>query len=320
MAKGYNPNKAREKQQARADNVAESNFGENVLENLTREFEIPKADNSQILSIPIRKLYAAPSNKDWDSFQKLSPDEEYNLQQTIIDGGLLQPVVLWKVNRNDVLEEYINDFPKYDFSGSEYMILSGHSRTNAFIKIYEQTGDKVYENISAIVKTDIDKRQAQYIVKVTNYGRTLTSKDKREQIVFLHRTLDSNKTKGMNIAQKIANDTGAALRTVKYQLAINEKIIPDIIKLLDDGVLSQANVIKLLGLNKSLQDYMVKNYKDRLTNDTMKNFKKYFDRKELIDTIFINEDIEYTDVVTQVPTNLEKKFREMTRKWINKNI
>lgn len=322
MAKGYNPNKAKEKQQARAETVATSNFGENVLGNLTREFEIPKASSEyEMVKIDIHNLYSAPNNKEWDGFDKLKPDEEANLIQAIYEHGQIEPIIVWEINRDEILDEYTDDVPKYGFDGKQYMILAGHSRTNSFYKLYKETQEEQFKEIKAIIRKNITKDTAKYIIKVTNLlKRDLSNKDRREGIEYLYRKLNTVKTKGMNIAKKIAEDSGLSLRTVQYQISINEKLIQPFIEMYDGGKLSQTNVLKITGINNSLQQWMYDKYNEQITNDVMKNFQKYFDRKELIDTLFVDKEIEYTNVNIEIPAHLDKKFREMARKWIKRNI
>lgn len=320
MAKGYNPNKAKEKQQIRAASVSESGFGENVLENLTREFEIPKVSEETMVKIQIEDLYAAPNTKEWDNFDRLSADEEVSLMEAIYEHGQLEPIIVWEISKEEVLDFYEGDIPKYTFEGTDYMILAGHSRTNAFFKLYSETKEDRFLQIKAIVRKDISIDTAKYIIKATNLlKRGLSAKDKREGVEYLYRKLNTVKSRGMNIAKKIAEDTKMALRTVNYQIAINEKLIPEFISMYDNGELAQTHILKLTGLNKQLQKWMYDEYKDKITNDVMKNFQKYFDRKELIATLFIDKEIDYIEITTKIPSHLEKKFREMVKNWVKRN-
>lgn len=320
MAKGYNSNKAKEKQQARAEKLEVNNFGENVLENLTREFEIPKTEDSLLVKIKIKDLYAAPNNKEWDGFDKLTPDEEFELNQSIYNHGQLEPIIVWELPKEDVAYLYEGDVPKYNFSGSKYMILAGHSRSNSHLNLYEQTGDEKFLTISAIIRKDISIDTAQYIIKVTNIiKRNLSRKDRREGIAYLYRKLNTIKTEGMNIAKKIAEDSKTSLRTVNYQIAISQKLIDEFIQMYDSGKLTQNNILKLTRINKQLQQWMYNTYGELITDGVMKNFQNYFDRKELIETLFVDKEIDYIEVATKIPSHLEKKFREMVKNWVKRN-
>lgn len=276
--------------------------------------------NNIVKKISIKELYSAPNNKEWDGFDKLKPDEEANLIQAIYEHGQIEPIIVWEIDRDSMLDEYDGDIPKYEFLGKKYMVLAGHSRTNSFYKLYNETHEDKFLKIEAIVRKDISKDVAKYIIKVTNLlKRDLSNKDRREGIQYLYRKLNTVKSKGMNIAKKIAEDSGLSLRTVQYQIAINEKLIQPFIDMYDGGKLSQTNILKLTGVNDSLQQWMYDKYNEKITNDIMKNFQKYFDRKELIDTLFIEKEIEYTDITTKIPSHLEKKFRDMVKNWVKRN-
>lgn len=324
MAKKYDPNKARQRQQKRASNVAESNFGDNVLGNLTREFKIPKvyADNS-IYKIPVRELYAAPYCKDWNNFKKLSPDKAYELHQSIIDGGLLTPIIVWKIDKNVLQDIYKDNLDEYGFLGSEYMILSGHSRAYAFSVLHHYTKDDYFLKIDSIVRENLSYEEAQYIIKVTNFvTRELSRKEKRENIKFMHRVLEENKTKGMNVAKKIAEDTDSALRTVRYEMAISNKLIEPFIEMYDNEEITQGNAIKLTRLTPSMQKWLHNAHKDDITNDILKNLQKYHRTKEDIEKLFHPEEksMEYVNITIEVPSIFEKKFRTMASKWVSKEL
>lgn len=274
----------------------------------------------QVSKLPITAMYAAPYNEEWNDFKKLNADKAYELNQSIVDGGLLTPIIVWKIDKNMVKELYENNEDPYGFIGQDYMILAGHSRTYAFVQLYNATKDIQYTKIDAIVRESLTYDEARYIIKVTNFvNRELSVKEKRRNIKFMHDTLSKNKTKGMNIAKKIADDTGSALRTVQYQIEINEKLIPEFIQMYDEEKLTQGNILKLAKINKSLQEWMYETYKDKITNSVMKNFQKYFDRKELISTIFQEDVIEYVTISVDIPSNKEAQFRKMVKNWISRN-
>lgn len=278
------------------------------------------AADLQVSKLSISALYSAPYNEEWNDFKKLNADKAYELNQSIVDGGLLTPIIVWKIDKSMVQELYENNEDPYGFIGNEYMILAGHSRTYAFVQLYNATQDIKYTKIDAIVRENLTYDEARYIIKVTNFvNRELSAKEKRRNIKFMHDTLSKNKTKGMSIAKKISDDTGSALRTVQYQIEINEKLIPEFIQMYDNEILTQGNVLKIAKLNQSLQQWMYETYSYRITNDVMRKFQKYFDRKELISTIFQEDVINYVPVTVEIPEKLEKKFREMTRKWIKRN-
>lgn len=283
-------------------------------------FNVKQVQDRQLVKVSVADLYSAPMNDEWNSYPKLTPDKQYELHQSIVDGGLMTPIIVWEIDKETVAELFEGNIDEYGFVGNKYMILAGHSRANAFVSLYNETKNQEYLYIDAIVRKKLTKPEAQYIIKITNYvNRELSAKQKRRDMLFMHRALSENKTKGMNIAKKIAEDSGSALRTVQYQIAISEKLIPPFVDMYDSGKLSQTNVLKLTRINENLQQWMYDTYSEQITNDVMRNFQKYFDRKELIETLFIEKEIEYTDITTKIPSHLEKKFRDMVKNWVKRN-
>lgn len=279
------------------------------------------ADN-KLEKLSITNLYSAPTNSEWNDFKKLNPDELYRLNQTIIDGGLMTPIIVWKINKNELKTLYDGNIDEYGFIGEEYMILAGHSRTYSYVLLNYQTGDEKYSKIDAIVKHDLTFDQARYIIKVTNLvNRELSPKEKRNNIKFLHRTLSENKTKGMNVAKKIAEDSGQSLRAVKYQIAINEKLIQEFIDMYDDEVLSQGSILKITNLTRSLQKWLYDEYGEKITDKILKGLQRSYDKKEQLSKLFErNCDLEYVTVSTEIPKSLENKFRKMIENWKQKNV
>lgn len=297
----------------------DSDRGEKIM----NAFDVLPNKDKQMTKVKVSDLYAAPSNKEWNSFPKLSPDKEYELHQSIVDGGLMTPIIVWEITKECVKDLYKDNVDEYDFSGSKYMIIAGHSRTNAFIKLYNETHEEQYLYIDAIVRKDLTQDAAKYIIKVTNYvNRELSTKEKRESMIFMHRTLNENKTKGMNVAKKIAKDSGSALRTVAYQIAISEKLISEFIEMYDNKIITQGNAVKLTRLTKNMQSWMYETYGEKINNNSLKKLQKSFHKKEQMENIFNdkNDEYEYVNINIEVPKKLENKFRKMVENWKLKNI
>lgn len=276
----------------------------------------------QTTRLPISSLYAAPYNEEWNKYPKVSDEKAYEMNQSIIDGGLLTPIIVWKTKKNDVIDLYKNNECPYGFIGEDYMILAGHTRAYSHVQLFAATNDIKYTKIDAIVKEKLTFEQAQYIIKVTNFiNRENSAKSKREDVKWLYGTLSKNKTKGMNIAQKIADDTGSKLRTVQYYMSINKNLIPEFIQMFDDDIITQGNAVKLTSLTKSLQLYMYSMYGDKINNKTLKGLQKSYDRESQIDNMFSDKSYsEYVTITTDIPKELEKKFRKAIENWKSKNL
>ena len=285
-----------------------------------------KSDVTQVIQkISINDLYEAPHTKEWNNFSKLNPDSQYELIRSIVEnnGEILQPIIVWNMPKENIEYLYEGVGLQYDFNNSNnlMMILSGHSRCMAYKKLKEETNNPKYDKIDCIIKTGITEEVAKYIIKITNVAvRTLSPKEKRENIQYLYRILQDN-NEGGYIAEKIAKDSNMSLRSVKYQLQINNNLIPEIIDMYDNEKISLRSAIKLCGINKNLQRYMHNNYQDKMSNKIISHMLPSTDRKESIDILFKNDKIEeYTNVTISIRTDLEQKFRKMTSRWLQKNM
>lgn len=276
----------------------------------------------QVSKLPISDLYAAPNNREWNLFSKLSPDEEFKLQQTIIDGGLMTPIIVWEIDKETLKELYDSNECNYGFIGNKYMILAGHSRTNSFVKIYNSTQDEKYTKIDAIIKKGLTYSQAQYIIKVTNFAtRTLDAKQKREEVIFMRRSLIEEGSKGVEVAKQISEDSGTALRTIQYLFSINDNLIPEFIDMYDNKTITQGSAIRLVRLTDNMQKWLYDEHKDDITDNLLKGLKPSYKTKEEIASIFKAKEYgNNVSVHVDVPSALEKQFRSMASKWISKQL
>lgn len=282
-----------------------------------------KALDNTIAKISINSLYASPYSKEWNSFTKISPDKEFELDRSIVDVGLLSPIVVWKINKEEIKDIYKEDQNNpYMFIGNEYMILAGHSRGSSYQRLYNATNDERYLYIDAVIKEGISFSEAKYIIKITNFAnRELNNKEKRESVNFMYRLLDDEGYKGHEIAKKIAEDSGKKLRTVQYYIKINNGIIEEFGDMLDNGNITQTSAYKLSGLTKDLQKWFYNTYKDDITDNLLRGLKPSYDKKEQLESLFKTKNYgENITVSIDVPKDLEKKFRTMASKWISKQI
>ena len=279
--------------------------------------------SQQIVNISIDDIYEAPNLKEWNNFKPLNGDEFYELTKSIIEsnGEIINPIIVVEMPKNNLSDLYDICTPMYEFnpSANRYLLLSGHSRVNAYYHLRKEFGDK-YNKINAIVKIGLSREEMQYIIKISNYAtRTLSTKERRQSTAFLYRIL-KDKNDGTNIAKKIANDSGLSLRTVQYNLTVNEKLIPELIEMFDSGKLSVRSRVRLCKLNKSLQKYMYDTYKDKINNKILSHLQPSVSRRQEIDILFKNEVIEdYINITLSIRSDLEGKFRKMVSNWLSRN-
>lgn len=314
MSKGYNIDKAREKQKQRS-----LRFEDNPTNEILETF-VSKQETKEAFYIPIDELYSPPIQ--WNFFKKLDDNKMAEMMSSIESEGLLNPILVWKINRSEIKElEYEDD--RYGLSGSVYCVLAGNNRSLCFKTLYEQTHDNKYSRIPCFVYENIDAETAKYIVVASNYiQRSLNKEDKRKSIAYMYRTLSKSNNRTINVAETIAKQTNISPKAVWNELKITNDLIDYFSSEYDKGNLTQANVLKIAKLPKKMQTYIVDNYKELINNDILKKFKSSYDKKSQIDHLFLNctETITYTNITISVPTQLKKEFKNMAQRWIQRQL
>ena len=62
-------------------------------------------------------------------------------------------------------------------------------------------------------------------------------------------------------------------------------------------------------------------YGDKINNKTLKGLQKSYDRESQIDNMFSDKSYsEYVTITTDIPKELEKKFRKAIENWKSKNL
>ena len=317
MAKGYNLDKAKAKQQNRENMTIQNNSTANILEGF-----IKKSDDKSAQYILLHELYAAPS--EWNFFNKLNDSQTYELIESIEKEGLMNPILVWKKDR-DSIEQLSEKADQYLLEGNKYMILAGHNRVNAFRLLFQQTGDEKYSKIPAFIYDGMDEERAKYIIVASNYiQRALSKEERRQSISYMYRTLNQSKDKSINVAKTIAEQTNMSPRSVFDEMSITDKLIPYFILQYDQCQLSKVNALRLTKVPKDIQQYMVEMYSDKIDNDALKQIKGSIETTSEADEIFADkellENMEQVEVVVNIPKELEKKFKEMARKWLNRQL
>ena len=124
-----------------------------------------ETDGVAVTMINIGDLHDAP--EQWNFYRPLPEDKFCELIYSIVQNGLLHPIVVWE--RED-----------------GYMILAGHNRVRAYRALKEVAESTQYDEIPAIIKArnQIDENKAQEIIIDTNWvSRQLTAYEKTNSII-----------------------------------------------------------------------------------------------------------------------------------------
>jgi ParB family chromosome partitioning protein len=259
--------------------------------------------DSNIRLVSINKLVKAPD--EWNFYKPLSDDKMLELIDSILNNGLLQPVVIWQQE------------------GGEYMILAGHNRTEAYRKLLETTNDVKYEKIPALIKNwnELDETTAREIIIDTNWvQRNLSPMEKAKSINQKYNLLlgDRQRLKQGSglIRDKIAESYNISGRQVAKYKNLN-KLISPFQELLNENNLTITIASKLSTFDENVQNYLYEHYNSDLNYEKLKLVSNDSSEED-IDEIFILEE-DLVQIKFNIPRYLAKDAEEMMKNWLESN-
>lgn len=257
-----------------------------------------------IFQLELDKLEDAPS--DWNFFFPLNNQKMTELIESIVDNGLLNPIIVWEKDNNN------------------YMILSGHNRVRAFKMLYAQTHDEKYRKIHSYIKkkTDIDEDDAKTIIVDTNFvQRQLSTIEKTRSIVMKYHQLGRKRrnSEGMNTALVIAEQYKLSERQV-YNYYKLDNLITEFMDRIDKETLSLKAGLKIASLDKSFQKDLYDLYNEVIDNKKIMDLNIKANEDEIINQLENSSKI-YAKLSFKIPLELENDFKEYIDKWMkDKNL
>lgn len=251
-----------------------------------------------IFQLELDKLNAAPN--EWNFYTPLNDNKMSELIESIIDNGLLNPIIVWERD-------------------NDYMILSGHNRVRAYKMLYEQTGDEKYKKIYTYIKkkNEITEDEARTIIIDTNFvQRQLSTAEKTKSIVIKYNQLGRKKRNsgGETTAQIIAKQYNLKERQIYNYYKLNN-LIPEFMERIDNGTLSIKSGLKLTSLDTDLQKNIYDNYNNVIDNNKIKNLNVNADKEEIISQ-FKNSTNEFVNITIKIPIHLQDEFKIYLDAWI----
>lgn len=285
----------------------------------------------EMTHVNLTDCYAAPEK--WNFYPPYTKQEKEELIESVKEEGILDPLILWKIDRNEVREfyepeEFKKDPKGYSFSGDEYMILSGHNRGDAALISFEKTKDEKFLTVPARVIAEGDKdnfsKRAEDIILDTNYHqRKKAAKTMQLEVIRKCKRYEEKGYRKKEMVEMAAKDLDIAQSTIYRRLNIDQ-MIPELKEMFFDGVLSSTSCDKLGGLRVEAQNHLLKNYKAQLLDKNINRVLKKirFDTPvEIIDLYMqeLNVGKQYVTVSIQVPADKKDEFLSMTKEWLSKN-
>lgn len=259
-----------------------------------------ETDGVAVTMINIGDLHDAP--EQWNFYRPLPEDKFCELIYSIVQNGLLHPIVVWE--RED-----------------GYMILAGHNRVRAYRALKEVAESTQYDEIPAIIKArnQIDENKAQEIIIDTNWvSRQLTAYEKTNSIIKKYVRIKKDTTAKGKTRDLVGEKLGITGRMVQNYLSLRN-LETDFFDMIDDAVITLSDAIKISKLPKDLQEYLVTvAKKDELTNYLIKNLKNA-DTTEKIDEIIEDEGRKSDEMVTftvKIPKSRREEFMKVYSDFI----
>lgn len=255
-----------------------------------------------VFQIELDKLYEAPS--EWNFYSPLSDQKMTELLESIMDNGLLNPIILWE-------------------QGDKYMILAGHNRVRAYTMLYEQTKDEKYRKIYAYIKkkNELTEDDAKAIIIDTNFvQRQLSTAEKTKSILIKYRQLGRKKRNsgGKTTAEVIAEQFSITDRMV-YNYYKLKDLIPEFSERIDKGSLSMKAGLKLARFDQVFQKRLFEGYNDKLVNKKVMAFAANLSDEEIMEELSTEIEKPSIRVSFDIPIELEAEFRDYVSKWLSKN-
>lgn len=299
-------------------NRKENEIGKTIL----NTHVTPDYTEKQSILINISDLYASP--KKWNFYEPLDDNKKLELMESIEINGILSPIVVWKIDYENVESEYANDeIDIYDFQGNKYLILAGHNRADAFKRLYEATKDAEYLKIPAFIfeENELNIDDARRIVVDTNYvQRTLSTKELVKSVMYKYAEVSTNKTKKGKIRDIVAEELGLSATTVYNYIKLSTMIEP-FQEMVYNNDLTLTSVLKIVNLSTEDQQWLYDKYKGVIDKNILNKIKPSMNRDDIyrvIEKALAVKESPTKEVVFEIPEHLESKARKLIANLIER--
>lgn len=313
MASGYNKGKAIITQKTQTEKINES-FPKNVDASPNA-----KVDGMVAKNIPIRQLYEAPSH--WNFYNELDENKKLELMESINENGLMSPIIVWEINKEKVKHLYDNHEDIYNIGGFIYMVLAGHNRVDAYMRLQKATKDIEYASIPAFIflEKDLDEKSAKEIIVDTNYvQRVLSVEEMEKSILYKYDEIENNKTEKGRTRDIVAKALGVSPAKVAQYKTLSSMYEP-LKKMVYSGNIALVSVLKISDKSVEVQKKIYETYADRLDNKLLNRVKPYMDWDDISHTFnkaLKPKEVKKKKVSIEVPEDMVDEFKEMAYQWV----
>lgn len=228
----------------------------NLAEHLAAVAPVSNSDTQPVIKmLPVRKIFPNENN-----FYDTSNIDE--LVNSILMYGVLDPITVR---------------PSGD--GEGYIIISGHRRHSAVIKILDESlaeDTTKYQEMPCIIREPKDELLEELmLIQANSATRVLTSAEVSKQVERVERLLYELKEQGYEFPGRMRDNVAQACNVSASKIArlkvIREKLIPELNKRFEDGLIAESAAYEAARLPERTQQILAQRHKKQISNWEVNN-------------------------------------------------
>ncbi len=229
------------------------------------QLKSPIKEGDKLVRIATAELVHAP--EDWNFYPSLEEEEFEKLVFSILELGLLHPiVVLKKENKNIILSGH-NRVRAYEAIANDIVAIEQGESGKYFETLSDEIKLADFQQIMAVVKEDISDDEAREIIIDANYvQRKLGQKLITRSVIEKYRIIQDKRKKSDNpdyrskkTREIVASEFQLSGRHIDRYKRL-EKLNENILELFYQGKISLELASKIAGLKGNVQEYIADNY------------------------------------------------------------
>lgn len=225
----------------------------------------PVSPSDQIVKIDITDLVHAPN--EWNFYPALVEEEFEKLVFSILEHGLLHPIVVRKIGDTHVILSGHNRVRAYRAIAEDIRLLEDHQTGKYIEEIREGLKGSDYDQIMAVIKEDISDDEAREIIIDANYVQrqlnprliTLSVIEKYRIIQDKRKFSDDAQYRAQKTREIVARDFKLSGRHIDRYKRL-EKLDSRILELFYQGKISLEFASKMAGLKPEVQEHIAEEY------------------------------------------------------------
>ncbi len=230
----------------------------------------PILEDDKIVRIDIEQLTHAPS--EWNFYPELSEDEFEKLVLSILEHGLLHPVVIRRIDNQNIILSGHNRVRAYRAIAKDIENLSKGESGRFLLESSDELKLSDFQQIMCVVKEDISDDEAREIIIDANYiQRQLSPKLITRSVIEKYRIIQDKRKKSADAQYKslktreiVAKDFKLSGRHIDRYKRL-EKLDDALLELFYQGKISLELASKIAGLKSRVQEHIVQHYMSALS-------------------------------------------------------